>query len=307
MPNDNSNHNIASNHNIVNATQMTTSNAHRMVVDDVIGEANVPTTDALPTTFTDRFRALTPDTYPSTLAVMVGCGNLGSATALAMLRMGFQVFRLIDPDSVEPPNIATQQFNHGHIGMSKVSALAWGMASVRNPVVNGGPHIRQHFSRIEELDPPLIMQPPNYRIPITRGIVLALTDNLDSRRHAYMDWCRSGCQSRLFIDARMAGEFFLINAVLPMVDGVDDPNRDAYESLLNNPPPTYEAPCGASSLGSTGIVVAGFISTITRRWMNGVNIPHIITGDLTGTVESHWATPEEPELETLTRRRMMEE
>ncbi len=54
---------------------------------------------------------------------IVGLGNIGSHTAIALARMGFTNFVLYDFDKVEDVNISTQAFNKEHKDMLKIEAV----------------------------------------------------------------------------------------------------------------------------------------------------------------------------------------
>ncbi len=55
---------------------------------------------------------------------LIGCGAVGSHVAVAAARMGAHEFSIWDMDKVEDHNLPNQAFNHNHIGMQKVDALA---------------------------------------------------------------------------------------------------------------------------------------------------------------------------------------
>jgi molybdopterin/thiamine biosynthesis adenylyltransferase len=54
--------------------------------------------------------------------LVAGCG-LGASTAIAMVRMGFQHFVLIDGDTVDAHNLNRQFYDFEDVGMAKVAAL----------------------------------------------------------------------------------------------------------------------------------------------------------------------------------------
>src|SRR3989338_2586038 len=55
---------------------------------------------------------------------IIGCGSLGSSTALAMAKIGIPKLTLVDRDFVEPENLATQQYTEPQIGLPKAIALS---------------------------------------------------------------------------------------------------------------------------------------------------------------------------------------
>ena len=52
---------------------------------------------------------------------MVGCGAVGSFTALALSKMGVGSMTLYDPDTVEVHNLPVQMFTNADLGRPKVS------------------------------------------------------------------------------------------------------------------------------------------------------------------------------------------
>ena len=53
---------------------------------------------------------------------IMGCGAIGSSTAMQLARMGAENFSLYDFDIVEDINIGVSQFTMNDIGMLKVEA-----------------------------------------------------------------------------------------------------------------------------------------------------------------------------------------
>lgn len=54
---------------------------------------------------------------------IIGCGAIGSYTAMNLARAGATNFMLWDPDTVDPVNIGVQHYDLTHIGNSKVKML----------------------------------------------------------------------------------------------------------------------------------------------------------------------------------------
>jgi sulfur carrier protein ThiS adenylyltransferase len=76
---------------------------------------------------------------------VAGCGGLGSAVAISLVRVGVGRLVLADFDVVEPSNLNRQQFFVDQLGMPKVEALAATLARV-NPAV----HVEAHAVRVTE-------------------------------------------------------------------------------------------------------------------------------------------------------------
>ena len=75
---------------------------------------------------------------------IIGCGAIGSFTAMNLARAGATNFSLWDPDTVDPVNIGVQHYDLTHIGNSKVKMLSKQMSAI-NPNVDITTH-RQKFN-----------------------------------------------------------------------------------------------------------------------------------------------------------------
>jgi len=73
-----------------------------------------------------------PTEFKEKLIHIIGLGNIGSHTAVALTRMGFENFVLYDFDKAEDVNISTQSFNNDHLGKLKIEAVKEQMLSI-NP------------------------------------------------------------------------------------------------------------------------------------------------------------------------------
>jgi len=64
------------------------------------------------------------DRFRNASVGIIGCGGLGSHTAIALARTGIGTLVLADPDRVDPTNLNRQCFDRADIGRPKVDALA---------------------------------------------------------------------------------------------------------------------------------------------------------------------------------------
>ena len=71
---------------------------------------------------TDRFSGIINNMDEYTYHIL-GCGAIGSSTAIQLARMGAETFYLYDFDKVEEPNIGVSQYTYKDIGKPKVDAL----------------------------------------------------------------------------------------------------------------------------------------------------------------------------------------
>lgn len=96
---------------------------------------------------------------------IVGCGNIGSHTAEAIARMGFENIFLYDFDDVEEVNLSTQNFLTSDIGKPKIEVIDDRLLQInRNIVVTKVPGAITADSKL----------------PIEPGNTLALISGLDS-------------------------------------------------------------------------------------------------------------------------------
>lgn len=76
-----------------------------------------------------------PETIKDKSAIIIGCGNIGSHLATALVRMGFTKLFLIDGDSVEGVNLPTQNFIDQDRRKYKAEAVANNVIAI-NPQAN---------------------------------------------------------------------------------------------------------------------------------------------------------------------------
>ncbi len=95
--------------------------------------------------------------------LIVGCGGLGSWTALGLAKGGVKEITLVDPDIVEEKNLSTQVYGPEDVGRYKVEALT--------EKIRPYAKVNAYRARIEEIIDDL----PTF------DLALALTDNIKSR------------------------------------------------------------------------------------------------------------------------------
>ena len=187
----------------------------------------------------DRFRAFSsPDGLADTTFVIVGCGNIGSWLAIALAKLGATRFVLWDDDTVELVNIGTQYYTPGDVGEHKTMALAR--------------HIRQHNPQAMVLMDSRRFEADDYSLPDMQHVLCATTDDLKSRLT-----CAKAAQDNpltmLLVDLRMGmfhGEFrYVLRDQL-------DAHIAEFDTLPGDDQIRPE-PCGAASVGSTGMYMAG--------------------------------------------------
>ena len=158
--------------------------------------------------------------------LIVGCGAIGSYTAMALARAGGKTFSIYDNDVVATVNIGVQHFNTSHIGKSKVNMLARQMTEV-NPAIR----IKKVPNRYE---PDMTWSRSWLSIPsqVDTQILIIGVDSMNARSKVMEKYCdkifkhweygipgngeddhyRSGNYRNIYvIDARMGSETFQSN------------------------------------------------------------------------------------------------
>jgi len=77
-----------------------------------------------------RIDGLVPASISEKQIAIVGCGSVGSFIGDELARSGVMNFTLVDPDTVEWPNITRTVYGSGDIGIEKVEALARHLKSI---------------------------------------------------------------------------------------------------------------------------------------------------------------------------------
>lgn len=95
-----------------------------------------------------------PSEYAKEITI-VGIGNIGSWTAVALTKLGLKSITLYDPDIVESHNLASQYFSLDDIGKFKVEALANQLKNLSD-IVKIFPH-KEKFIGPELIDDILII------------------------------------------------------------------------------------------------------------------------------------------------------
>ena len=145
----------------------------------------------------ERTSELIPDKIFKTPVAIIGLGAIGRQVALQLAASGIQSLILVDHDTVDLTNLATQGYKESQLGQLKVEAT-------RNDCLANN----------SELE--VIAHPTKYK----KGMELAPTifccvDSIDTR---VFIWKHAGLNSSIFIDGRMAAEVMRIITAEGIVD-----------------------------------------------------------------------------------------
>jgi molybdopterin-synthase adenylyltransferase len=200
-------------------------------------------------------------------AVVIGCGAIGSWLTKFLAHMGVPHLTLVDPESVDPENLALQGFTEQDLGQPKAECLTYAAWAINdrcevNPIVSR--FRREHLETV----------PARF----DRVVVYVGVDSIEARGRIYR-MARRRCS--LFIDGRMA-------ALAWSVLTVDNFLGDWYETTLFDPAEAYPLRCTAKGTVCTAAAPALQMATQLMLWLKGCSIrdrtlAQLVEGNLLAT------------------------
>ena len=186
-----------------------------------------------------------PQRLAAARITIIGVGAIGRQVALQLAAMGALHLQLIDPDTVEPVNLAAQGFAADDIGRSKVEAVAESCHRL-NPQTHTSPC---HF---------------RYRRSLNVGECLfCCVDRITTRRHI---WDDVQADAAFFSDGRMSGE------VIRILSACDERSRSHYPSTLFAGEEAYEGACTARSTIFAASIAAGLMIEQFTRYLRDIPV-----------------------------------
>lgn len=163
---------------------------------------------------TSRFSgAIWYDYIKAQQVLLLGCGGIGSWTALLLSRLKIERLIIYDPDTVEASNMSGQLYRTTDVGTEKVTAIAATMREFSN--FN---NILTHIS-------------PFSSYSAASDIMICGFDNMVARSIAFTAWVamiahksEESKKKCLFIDGRLSADEFQVFAI----QGNDDKAIDKY-------------------------------------------------------------------------------
>lgn len=194
-----------------------------------------------------------PDRLAEVRATVVGVGAIGRQVAMQLAAMGVPWLQLIDPDVVEPANLACQGYLEDDLGRPKVEATADLCQQLH------------HGLAVEEL-------PQRFRRSMAVGNVLfCAVDSIETRR---LIWEAVKDRIGFFADGRMAAE------VLRVLVACDPRSREHYPTTLFADGEAYAGSCTARSTIFCANIAAGFMVAQFARWLRRLPIDADLTINL---------------------------
>ena len=187
---------------------------------------------------------------------VVGCGGIGSFTALALLKLGCSTVHLYDDDRVEEHNVPNQLFRTTDVGRAKVEALAELLESFT------GVRARAHLRRLD-----------GERL---QGIVVIGVDSMTSRKAMWLKSVRHRAGIPLYLDGRLGAEVCRLYAIRP----VDPDDVRCYERSLYDDSQAVPLSCTAGAIVSAGFAMASLMANQVKKFATGELGPREILYDM---------------------------
>jgi len=180
---------------------------------------------------------LDPSKISDTIEI-IGCGSVGSFTALNLDKMGLKL-KIWDQDTVEEHNISNQFFDEIDIGRTKVDAV------LSKLQVSGQSGETSHITK-DDLD------------KLEGDIIITAVDNMETRKMVF-EYMKNNPKFKFLIDPRMGGEVMRIYTI-----NVCNPEDiKMYENSLRGE--AREEPCTARSILYNVLVIAGLVSGQVKK------------------------------------------
>ena len=163
---------------------------------------------------------------------IIGVGAIGRQVALQLTAMGVPCLQLIDFDTVEESNIASQGYFEDNLGQLKVRATAEICHRINSNLELYV--IENRFRRSEQ----------------TGNVVFCCVDSIETRK---LIWEAVKDEVSFFCDGRMSAE------VLRVLTACDIESRKHYPTTLFSAEEAYIGPCTAKTTIYCANIAAGFM------------------------------------------------
>ncbi len=186
----------------------------------------------------ERFKRQTDIINPDLTSLpihLIGCGGIGSWTALMLAKMGCDNITIYDFDEVEDHNVASQFFKESQLGKLKTEAL------LENVLEQTG--IRLMVGEIEE------------EKDLSEGIIIIAVDSM-KMRWRLNEYYKN--KNLLIIDARMGG---LQSEIYCAMSG-------DYEPTLVTPGEVEHEICTAKAISFNCGLISSLVANYVRLYIN---------------------------------------
>lgn len=193
--------------------------------------------------FSDQTGIFNPDSIAETITV-VGVGGIGASILPTLVTMGFRLFKLIDPDVVEPRNVASQllfapcDLYRPKVEVARDYLLRYGATDVRIE--------RRRFVADDVAN---------------GGIVISGVDTMATRQEIW--GAVKDSPTQLYLDGRIGGQHTTLFAVEPF-DGDWYENRWLFDDSKAAP-----LPCAQRAIAYPAVALGALMASHLARFSRG--------------------------------------
>jgi sulfur carrier protein ThiS adenylyltransferase len=177
------------------------------------------------------------DQYSSVL--IIGIGAIGRNVAIQLAAMGVNRMTLVDFDTVEESNIASQGYMEEDLGKLKVEATARICKAINSSI---------EVSCVDS----------KFKRNMKSDIVFSCVDSITTREFI---WRNIGEESKFFVDGRMSAEVFRI------VTADNEASRLYYPRTIFAESEAFVGSCTAKSTIYCSNIAAGFMVQSFSKWL----------------------------------------
>lgn len=189
----------------------------------------------------------------TTPITIIGCGAIGSFTALALAKMGLTNMTVWDHDVVSVENMSCQWYRKFDIGTNKALALKDLIQSFTEEDITGAPFA---------FDGKAAFMPT--------GIVINAVDSMATRREIF-ESIKKFYGVNWYIDPRMGAEDALLYCMNPHEPG----DVKAYESTLYSDAGAVQERCTAKSTMYTACLLSGLVAKTVKNLVCKEDYPRV--------------------------------
>ena len=182
--------------------------------------------------------------------VVIGAGGIGSWAVLALAKMGCPNITVIDFDTVEDHNVATQFYKESQIGKDKVEALKENV---------------MEFAGIEIIPIPTkwetVFDMEDFQEHIKESIVISCLDSLKERKKLFRFMSEKKIYASSYIDSRMGGELFRMFTI----DWFVPESIQKYSSRLFAKTKVHREPCTERAIAYNTFLSGAMIAHAVKQ------------------------------------------
>jgi hypothetical protein len=194
-----------------------------------------------------------PPAKAKTPITLIGCGGIGSVTALCLAKIGCENITTYDDDTVETHNLPSQLFTPEQVGQLKVEALHKTVYAITDTATTRIPY---QFGESE-----------GQEVSFT-PIMISAVDSMDVRQSIY-NILKTRFDINLYIEARMSAESMRIYAIQP----TNPDHQKFYEANLYSDSEASPETCTAKAIAYNTFIIGGLIASLVKKHMMGEEVP----------------------------------